>query len=170
MQERNLRIWIAWGVGALVILWVVSSLFSGWNHGGAWGMMNPGMMGNWHRGDLGGHMGGRMGGGWGFGPLGLLFGLMGLMFRLGLFALLVLGGFWLFNRLGGTQGLSAMLSSGSPSGSPSGMAHATRTCANCGQPVQSHWQHCPHCGQPLAHAKDEGDGPEGTPPTETVHA
>jgi hypothetical protein len=166
MQQRDWKIWVAWGVGALVILWVASSLFSGPNFG-AWGMMRPEMMGNWHSGRAGHDFAGHMGG-WGFGPFGLLFGLIGLMFRIGFLALLVLGGFWLFNRLGGAQGLSSSLSSSLSSILPS--ASASATCPNCGQPVQRNWQHCPHCGQPLTHANDKGGGPEGTSPAETIHA
>ncbi len=147
MQRRDWTTWIVYGLGALIILWVASSLFSGWSYGGVWGMMKPEIMENWHRG--------HMGGGWGFGPLGLLFGFLGLMFRLGFLALFVLGGVWLFYRLGGPQVLSSTLA---------------RTCANCGQLVQSNWHHCPQCGRPLPHANDEGGGPEGTSPIETVHA
>jgi hypothetical protein len=167
MQERDWKIWVAWGLGALVILWVVSSLFSGWGHAGAWGMMRPEMMENWHRGYQGGHMGGPMGGGWGFGPFGLFFGLMGLMFRVGLLALLVLGGFWLFYRLRGRQGVSFTSWLRSIVGTiPAPTATA---CANCGQPVQSNWHHCPNCGQPLAQANNESGDSGGTPPTERVH-
>jgi hypothetical protein len=159
MQERDWKRLLVWGLGALVILWVVSSLFSGWHHGGGWGMMEPGMSGNWHRGEIGGHMAG----GWGFGPVGFFFGLVGLMFRLGFLALLALGGVWLFYRLGGPQVISSTFARASST-------FAQTTCANCGQVVQSNWRHCPKCGQPLPHANHEGGGPEGPPPTETVQA
>jgi hypothetical protein len=138
-------------------LWVASSFFAGWHGGGAWGMMKPEMVGNWHRGQMGGI--------WGLGPLSLLFGLIGLMFRLGFLALLVLGGLWLFYRLSGPQEMSFASRLRAMFG-----AMPTRApCAHCGQPVQSNWRHCPQCGQPLPHDDEKGGGSEGAPPTETVH-
>jgi hypothetical protein len=159
MQEREWKRLLVWGLGALVVLWLVSSLFSGWHHGGGWGMMGPGMAGEWHRGRMappsieGGE----------FGPFGLVFGLVGMMFRFGVLALLLLGGAWLFYRMGGPQMLSSVSAQGSSS-------FIKTTCPNCGQAVESNWRHCPNCGQPLPQANNQGGGPEGPPPTETIQA
>jgi hypothetical protein len=160
MQEHQWKNWIFWGLGALAILWIASTFFSGWHYGGGWGMMNSEMTGNWHRGEMGAYMGGPMRGNWGFGPFGLLLGLVGMSFRFGILALILLGGFWLFHRLGGSQGISSLFAPMS----------AQATCANCGQVVQSNWRNCPHCGVPLAHATHEASGSEDTPPTEGVQA
>lgn len=153
MRERDYRLWIVLGIGALLFFALASRVFFGWHFGGPWGMMNPEMMDpemmeHWR--------GGSMGGPWKFGPFGLFFGLIGLMIRLGFLALLVLGGVWLVSRLSGAQGMPA--------------PWARTACAHCGQSVQRNWRHCPHCGEPLPQAddaNDEGGGSGGTSPIET---
>ncbi len=134
--------WIAWlilGLLILAFLWVAGAafMFWGWRHVGMWDVM-----GGWHRGVLIGR--------WGFGPFGLLLGLTGLIFRAGLFVLLILGGIWLWHRLSGPQGASS--------------GATTATCPHCGRAVQSDWRHCPHCGQPLGRANDQA-----APPSDITH-
>jgi hypothetical protein len=72
------------------------------------------------------------------GPFGLLFGLLALMFWFGVLGLLVLAGMWLFHQLRDRQ---------TPASTP-----VRTTCTRCSHLVQPNWRHCPHCGQPLAHA------------------
>jgi len=128
-------------VALLVLLLGLSFLSFGWGGGG---MMGPGMMGGW--GGMPGlspveGMGGwpgSVGGSWG-GALGWFFALIGLLIPLGLLALLILGGVWLFRQVGGTQGPAGQLL----------RPTSDKTCPSCGRTVQTDWQVCPYCGQGL---------------------
>jgi hypothetical protein len=108
------------GVALLVVLIGVSLLGS---YGGYSGWGAGGRM-----------MGPGMMGGWGFGPFGWLGMIFMWLLPLGFLALLVLGIIWLVKTV--TQ----------PGGR---LAASSRTCSNCGRPVQADWRVCPHCGQEL---------------------
>jgi len=105
--------------------------------GGSYGGMGSGMM------ERGGMMGGwcpwcggtgRFGGGGLMGSLfGLLFTLLGLLIPVGLLVLLIVGVVWLVRNMSGTTAPSA----------------PAKTCPDCGRPIESDWQNCPHCGASL---------------------
>jgi hypothetical protein len=89
--------------------------------GSRYGMMGPGMMGDW-----------------GFGP----FGWLGMIFMwvvpLGFLTLLVAGVVWLVRAATG----------GLPNANPQ-TPPATGACPSCGRPTQAGWQLCPYCGESL---------------------
>lgn len=100
-----------------------------------------GMMGGW-----GGWPGwGGMMGGWGI--VGWIFGLL---FNLGLLALLVIGIVWLVRQVRG----SVSSSQGQPPANPA-TSGGGRTCPTCGRPMAPEWTVCPYDGTPLATGSSE---------------
>jgi hypothetical protein len=155
MQNRNWITWVVLGLVVLFVLSVISIPFSGMGHAGGWGM-RQGM-------EADGSMHGFTRGGWGFGPFGLLFGVIGMLFRFGLLALLLFGGLLLWQRLSGSGNTASGIVNDLSSRISSMFTRAT--CPKCGHAVQSQWQHCPNCGHPLAPVDDKGS----PPPTESVN-
>ena len=120
MQKINWITLTALGaIGLLLILLLGGSLFSTvWGGGGnGWGWMDA---------DCGGMMSG-----WGPGPLGWLFGLIGVLITLSLLALLIVGGVWLIQQATKPR----------PAAAPN--------CPNCGRAVQADWELCPYCGHSI---------------------
>ena len=123
MNKVNWTAVAVFGVVVLFVFLIGASLLGGFGgYGGynrGWGMMGPGMMGNW-----------------GFAPFGWIGMLLMWLFPLGFLVLFVLGIAWLVkavSRPGGSQ-LPA---------SPA------KTCPNCHRPAQADWQNCPYCGTAL---------------------
>jgi hypothetical protein len=156
MQKRNWMTWILLGLAAFFILSLLTIPFAGWGHAGGWEMMRPGIEA--HK-----TVDGFARGAGGFSPFGLLFGLVGMLFRIALFALLLFAGIVLWQKLSGSGNTANDLANDLTSRISSLFTRAT--CPQCGQPVQSHWQHCPHCGQPLAPTVDKG----APPPAENIN-
>ncbi len=147
--------WIIAGVLGLVILCLVPSFVMGrfWGRGLEFGHMagrfaGPGMMsrfGFWN-------------------PLGFLGMILMWLIPAGLLVLLVIGAVALVNNLtqperkarppAPTMPVSAAQSSAPASAAaaltPAPIEQTERQCANCGQPAQAGWAHCPYCGQALA--------------------
>jgi hypothetical protein len=170
MQNRSWLKWIALGLVVFFVLSLFSIPFGmghagGWGHGGGWEMGRAGMDG----GRLAMH--GFERGGWGFGPFGFLFGLVGMVFRFGMLALLLFAGLLLWQRLSGTGGSASNIVNDLSSRISAMFTPAT--CPKCGHTVQSNWQHCPNCGQSLAPvtnpANHAADNKDVTPPTENVN-
>jgi hypothetical protein len=105
----------------------------------------PGMMpygdGGW--GGYGMHRRGpaMMGFGWMM-PFGGLF--TGLI-CLGFLALVVLGMFWLVNRLRKPVAVATPVAPVAAEVAP--VVTAVHSCSKCGEPVQEGWKHCPNCGK-----------------------
>ena len=91
-------------------------------------------------------LGGRM-------PFFGFFGLAGCLWPLLLAGLIILA-ISLFSRRPAPLPV-APISSGAtavaaPVAAPLGGAPSQAACANCGQPLQAGWRHCPNCGTPVA--------------------
>ena len=119
--------WTVVAVFGIVVLFVfligISVLggFGGYGgYGRGWGMMGPGMMGNW-----------------GFAPFGWIGMLLMWLVPTGFFVLVALGIVWLVRVVSKTG------SNQQPPAAPA------KTCPNCHQPVQADWRNCPYCGTAL---------------------
>lgn len=126
MNKINWTQVLAFGLVVLVVFLVGLSLLPMLFGGYGWpGMMGRGMMSGWYGGSA------PFGPGWMMGGfLGPIFMVVGMLFPLGLLALLILGILWLARNLGGAPATAL-------------------TCPHCGRPVQADWQNCPYCGEPL---------------------
>ncbi len=82
----------------------------------------------------------------GVGRLGLLGLLFGLLVRLGLLALLVIGFVWLVRSL---TRPAIPVQSNPPAPAAAVEPVAAGSCPSCGRPVQADWSHCPYCGTNL---------------------
>jgi hypothetical protein len=123
---------ILWILGILAILFVLGFAFGGWaGYGGCCGWGGYGRYDDWGLNGAPGMMAGMME--WGFSPLGWISIIFMVLIRLGLLALAVLGIVWLVRSISETAAAPA----------------ASKTCSNCGQPIQANWQHCPYCGTAL---------------------
>ncbi len=162
MQNRNWITWAILGLGVLFVLSFVAMPFASWGHGGwghagGWEAMRSGV-------ETGSAMHGFTRGGWGFGPFGLLFGVIGMLFRFGVVALLLFGGLLLWQRVSGSGSTTSSGFANDLSSRISSM-FASATCPQCGHSIKSDWHHCPNCGHLLAPADDK-DAP---PPTESIN-
>jgi len=116
--------------GVALLIFILGLAFLPVLFGGrGYGWMGSDMMGGWSPwcGTSRYFGGGMMG-------FGLFFTLLLWLIPLGLLALVLGGGLWLIRNLSRATVPSAPV---------------VRTCADCGQPVQPDWQHCPHCGTAL---------------------
>lgn len=124
------------GLLALVLILNLFAPLLWWQFGG-WGYNNCFGFGDW--GMMRGGGGSGMMGYYPFGGLGML---IGLLFPLGLLALLVAGIVWLVQAVG-------------RSGASRPVASPTHACAHCGQPIQANWRNCPYCGAPLVETQSD---------------
>jgi hypothetical protein len=167
------KVW-KWVIGIVIVLVVVAALVTGAillrNHFGltrvtrltqpgfGYGQRGPGLRPFAYGMPMRGY--GMMGFGWG----GLLGGLFGGLFCLGILALVVLGIIWLVNRLRRPTTVSAPMANASSSVTPvaqpvapvapvaervasSAPVVATHSCKKCGELVQDGWTYCPNCGK-----------------------
>ena len=164
--------WVLIIVGIFVVVFVVAliafGIFAGRFYGGREFVM-PMMRGrNWpgfNNGPLGPHMG--IGRGWGFG--GGRFGAFGwigfglsILFRLGIFALVIAGIVWVIQRLTHKNQVTSVaapqaavpplvtpvVETPAPVGAAVEPVHEHK-CPNCGRLTQEDWKNCPYCGAPL---------------------
>lgn len=81
----------------------------------------------------------------GFGIVGILGGILMLLFTVGIGALVIFGIVWLVRNV--AQGAQV----GSVIGPAASIPPMTvETCDSCGRTVQRDWKHCASCGSPLA--------------------
>jgi len=102
---------------AILILFWIGAMFGGGYRG--WGVMGPGMMGNWGYSPFGWF-------GMGFGALFMW------LIPIGIIALIVYGVVALTRNAGNTPPSAALT-----------------PCPNCGKGTQPDWQNCPYCGTAL---------------------
>ncbi len=123
MNRVNWTVVAVFGIVVLFAFLIGISVFSGFGgyggYGRGWGMMGPGMMGNW-----------------GFAPFGWIGMLLMWLVPTGFFVLIALGIVWLVKAVG-------------QSGSSQPPAAPTKTCPNCHRPAQADWHNCPYCGTAL---------------------
>jgi hypothetical protein len=138
MNKINWWMVAALTLAAVVVLLVGASLLPGdWGNAGEpdrdtsdWGMMSDD------------------GGWWSWGPLFMvLMPLFMLLIPLLLLAFLILGIVWLARAVFSPRDQGTYRPAAAPTlrAEPQGKA-----CAECGQPVQTEWQVCPHCGHKLS--------------------
>ena len=123
MNKVNWTVVAVFGIVMLFAFLIGISLLGGFGgyggYGRGWGMMGPGMMGNW-----------------GFAPFGWIGMLLMWLVPTGFFALVALGIVWLVRVIG----------RGESSQQPAAPA---RSCPNCHRPAQADWRNCPYCGTAL---------------------
>jgi hypothetical protein len=78
-------------------------------------------------------------------------GFIGVLFSLGILALVVMGIIWLVERLRSPKVTAAPVASATAVEpvAPAAPVVEVHPCPKCGEPVQEDWKHCPHCGKRL---------------------